>query len=62
MGVVIAPVFHVKQNLMNKPFQWKIFFVLWIASIFGVIAVIPYSLALQSGTLQDLELPFPYLL
>jgi membrane protease YdiL (CAAX protease family) len=44
---------------MNRPFQWKIFFILWIASIFGVIAVIPYSLALQSGALQNLELPLP---
>jgi membrane protease YdiL (CAAX protease family) len=44
---------------MKKPFQWKIFFILWIASIFGVIAVIPYSLALQSGMLQELELPLP---
>jgi membrane protease YdiL (CAAX protease family) len=44
---------------MNKPFQWKIFFVLWIASIFGAIAVIPYSLALQGDTLQELELPLP---
>ena len=44
---------------MNKPFQWKIFLVLWIASIFGVSAVIPYSLALQSSMLQDLELPLP---
>ena len=42
---------------MNKPFNWKIFFILWIAAILGVIAVIPYSLALQSGMLQDLELP-----
>jgi membrane protease YdiL (CAAX protease family) len=44
---------------MNKSFQWKIFFILWIASIVGVIAVIPYSLTLLSGMLQDLELPLP---
>src|SRR5687767_5477230 len=44
---------------MNNSFQWKIFFILWIASIIGVIAVIPYSLALLSGMLQDLELPLP---
>jgi membrane protease YdiL (CAAX protease family) len=44
---------------MNKPFRWKIFFILWIASIFGVIAVIPYLLALQGDTLQELELPLP---
>lgn len=44
---------------MNKPFNWKIFFILWIASIAGVIAVLPYSLTLQSGSLQNLELPIP---
>jgi membrane protease YdiL (CAAX protease family) len=44
---------------MNKPFPWKSFFILWIASIFGTIAVIPYSLALQSGALQGLDLPLP---
>jgi membrane protease YdiL (CAAX protease family) len=44
---------------MSKPFQWRIFFVLWIASIFGVIAVIPYSLELQSASLQNVELPLP---
>ena len=42
---------------MNKPFNWKIFFILWIASIFGIIAVLPYVLALQSGILQNLNLP-----
>lgn len=42
---------------MNKPFNWKIFFILWGAVIFGAIAIIPYSLELQSGILQDLDLP-----
>jgi membrane protease YdiL (CAAX protease family) len=45
---------------MTKPFNWKAFFVLWIAAIFAVIAVLPYSLELQSGILQDLELPVPF--
>jgi len=44
---------------MNKPFSWKIFFILWIAATFGVIAVIPYTLALQSNTLQNMNLPMP---
>jgi membrane protease YdiL (CAAX protease family) len=42
---------------MHKPFNWKIFFILWGGAIFGVIAIIPYSLALQSGVLKNLELP-----
>ncbi len=44
---------------MNKAFNWKIFFILWIATIVGVIAIIPYSLALQSGSLQNIALPMP---
>ena len=45
---------------MHKPFNWKLFFILWIAGTFGVIAVIPYVLTLQSETLQNLELPIPF--
>jgi hypothetical protein len=44
---------------MNKPFSWKIFFIFWIVATFGVIAVIPYTLALQSNTLQNMNLPIP---
>ncbi|MEP7133485.1 MAG: CPBP family glutamic-type intramembrane protease [Chloroflexota bacterium] len=44
---------------MNKKFNWKIFFVLWGAVVFGVIAIFPYSLALQSSTLQNMVLPIP---
>lgn len=44
---------------MNKPFNWKVFFILWFAAIFGVIAIIPYSLALQSGNIQSSNLPIP---
>lgn len=44
---------------MIKPFNWKVFFALWAAAVFGVIAVFPYALELQSGSLQDLELPVP---
>lgn len=44
---------------MNKPFNWKIFFIVWIAAVVGVIAIIPYSLTMQSGTLQNVNLPIP---
>lgn len=44
---------------MTKPFNWKLFLILWLASIFGVMAVIPYTLTLQSDMLQSLELPIP---
>ena len=44
---------------MSKPFNWKIFFILWVAAIFGVIAVIPYTLELQRSALQNTNLPMP---
>lgn len=47
---------------MNKPFNWKIFFTVWIAAVFGVVAIIPYSLTLQSGALEGLNLPMPLVL
>ena len=42
---------------MNRPFNWKVFFIVWGAVIFGVIAILPYSLELQGGILQELDLP-----
>jgi membrane protease YdiL (CAAX protease family) len=44
---------------MKTIINWKIFFILWVASIFSVIAVLPYLLSLESNVLQNLELPFP---
>lgn len=44
---------------MKKTFNWKIFFILLAASIAGVVAVIPYSLAVQGSTLSELDLPIP---
>ncbi len=35
---------------MHKPINWKIFFILLAAAIFGLIAIIPYSLALQAAS------------
>lgn len=43
----------------KKRYNWKVFFILWAASIFGVIAIISYSLALQSAALQRTPLPLP---
>lgn len=44
---------------MKKTFNWKIFFILLAASIVGVVAVIPYSMAVQGSTLAELDLPIP---
>lgn len=44
---------------MTKPFNWKIFWILLAACIFGIVAILPYSLAFQSTTLAQLKLPMP---
>lgn len=44
---------------MKKTFNWKIFFILLAASIVGVVAVIPYSLAIQGSSLSELDLHIP---
>ena len=44
---------------MKKIINLKVFLILWIASILAVIAILPYSLSLQSGSLQNLKLPIP---
>ena len=42
---------------MKTLINWKVFFILWIAAIFGTLAVIPYALELQGEVLENLELP-----
>jgi len=44
---------------MKTIINWKVFFILWIAGILSVIAILPYVLSLQSNVLQNLELPIP---
>lgn len=44
---------------MKTSFNWKIYFILLAASIVGVVAAIPYSLAAQGTTLAELNLPMP---
>jgi hypothetical protein len=45
-----------------KKFDWRIFFILLAAATFGVIAVLPYSLAMQAGLLETIktQLSFPF--
>ncbi len=49
---------------MHKPFNWKIFWILAAAATFGLVAIVPYSLALQANSpaLQHLPMPLPLLL
>ena len=44
---------------MNKPFNWKLFWILAVAAAFGLAAVLPYTLALQADTLKNAHLPIP---
>lgn len=36
---------------------WKLFIILFLASIFGIITIIPYTLTLQGGLPQNLPVP-----
>lgn len=42
--------------------RWKLFIILLIASLFGSIAVLPYTLTLQGSLLQNLPVPLYVLL
>jgi membrane protease YdiL (CAAX protease family) len=44
---------------MTKTFNWKIYFILLGAAAFGLVAILPYSLALQAATLKKVHLPLP---
>ncbi|MEM3666262.1 MAG: CPBP family intramembrane glutamic endopeptidase [Candidatus Bathyarchaeia archaeon] len=39
--------------------NWKLFWVLLVACIFGVVCVIPYQLTMQAGLLEELPIPIP---
>ncbi len=45
-----------------KPFSWKIFFILLAACLWGIIAVLPYTLELQQNVLANLPMPLWVLL
>jgi CAAX amino terminal protease family. len=42
--------------------NWKLFIILLIASIFGIVAVLPYTLTLEGSILQNLPVPLYVLL
>jgi len=44
---------------MKTIINWRVFFILWIASLLGTIVVLPYVLELQAGALEQLDLPIP---
>jgi membrane protease YdiL (CAAX protease family) len=44
---------------MKTIINWRVFFILWMAAILSLIAVLPYTLELQSSILLTLDLPIP---
>ena len=48
--------------IKNSVINWKVFWVLFGASIFGVIAVMPFALTLQSDLLNEIPFPLPIVL
>lgn len=47
---------------MSKSINWKVFLILWTAVIFGVIAVLPYTLELQRSVLEEIPISLPALI
>ena len=45
--------------VVQTKFNWKVFFTVWLASIVGIIAILPYSLTLQAPALEKLKLTIP---
>ncbi len=43
-------------------FNWKVFLILWLGSIVGVIAIIPYALTLQGPQVTNLPMPLEMLI
>jgi membrane protease YdiL (CAAX protease family) len=41
----------------GKRFSWKVFLIVWVACLVGVLAIIPYSLTLQAPALAQSALP-----
>ena len=51
--------FHVKRDEMKSSINWKVFLILWTASVLASIAVLPYALTIQTSALNSIELPLP---
>ena len=45
---------------MKTIINWRVFFILWIASTIAIIAILPYTLELQSGALEQLDYLFHF--
>ena len=47
---------------MHKPFNWKIFFILWVAAILATLAVLPYVFEMQSDLIALVPISLPALI
>ena len=47
------------KMVKNSVINWKVFWILFGASIFGTIAVMPFALTLQSDLLKEIPFPMP---
>ncbi|NYB52702.1 MAG: CPBP family intramembrane metalloprotease [Methanobacteriaceae archaeon] len=50
------------KRSISRVVNWKLYLILLIASIFGALAVLPYTLTLQAGLIQNLQVPLYLLL
>ena len=46
----------------NTGYNWREFWVLWVAGMLGTVAVLPYVLTLLAGKLKDIPVPLPLVL
>ena len=47
---------------MHKPFNWKIFFILWVAAILATLAILPYVFEMQSDLIALVPISLPALI
>lgn len=47
---------------MKKIINWKLFFILLLASVFGTLAILPYIFTIQSNIISEINIPLPQLI
>ena len=48
--------------MKHSPISWKVFIILFIGSLIGIIGVIPYSLTLQEDILTEIPIPMEFVI
>lgn len=62
-----GPLLHVSRETdthMKTIINWKVFFILWIASVLSTLLILPYAMELQSSAidLSNIGIPLPALI